>query len=133
MPPTGPAEKESVKTSGSRRGGPRPGAGRPKGRKNAATLEIEAAAKAHANDALKALLHVAQKSQNDSARVAAATAILDRAYGRPRQALEHSGTIAGGGVLAVPVPVTSEQWAGAAKAQQSALLSNPPKASPLVS
>jgi hypothetical protein len=33
---------------------------------------------------------VATNSDSDSARVAASIALLDRAYGRPRQALEHS-------------------------------------------
>ena len=38
-----------------------------------------------------------------------------------------------GGVLAVPVPVSAEQWGAAAAAQQSALATKPPKATPLVS
>jgi hypothetical protein len=91
MPPTGAGEKESNKT---KRGGARPGAGRPKGRKSSKTLEIEAMAKEYAGDALKALVAVAGESKNDSARVAAATALLDRGYGRPRQALEHTGEVA---------------------------------------
>lgn len=69
----------------------RPGPGRPPGRKNSSTLEIEAKAKKYAGDALKALLDVARNSENDSARVAAASALLDRGYGRPKQALEHTG------------------------------------------
>jgi hypothetical protein len=77
------------------RGGARPGAGRPKGRKDAKTLEIEAAAKEFAGDALQALKTVALKGQSESARVAAATALLDRGYGRPRQAVEHSGESGG--------------------------------------
>jgi phage terminase small subunit len=39
------------------------------------------------------LVSVAKKSESDSARVAAANAILDRGYGKPRQAVEHSGSI----------------------------------------
>lgn len=104
-------------------GGKRPGAGRPKGVQNAATLEIMAAAKAFAGDALKALHYVALHGKNESARVQAATAILDRGYGRPKQAMEHSGTIASGGVLAVPVTPDAAQWAATAAAQQSLLLS----------
>lgn len=87
-------------------GGARPGAGRPKGRKNNATLEIEAKAKKYAGDALKALRDVAKNSENDSARVAAACAILDRAHGRPRQALEHTGSE--GGPVKHAVHVTHE-------------------------
>lgn len=78
-------EKQSKSIS--RRGGKRPGSGRPKGRKDAKTLEIEAAAKRYAGDMLKALVHVAKKSKSDSARVAAAIAVLDRGYGRPHQAV----------------------------------------------
>ena len=37
----------------------------------------------YTNDALSALLGVMNTSQSDSARIAAATAILDRGYGRP--------------------------------------------------
>jgi hypothetical protein len=85
------AEKESKRISG--RGGKRLGAGRPKGRKSAKTLEIEAAAKAFSGDALRALVAIARKGISESARVAAATALLDRGYGRPRQALEHSGAV----------------------------------------
>lgn len=85
-------EKES-NSNQTTRGGKRPGAGRKRGGKNAATLEIEAAAKRYAGDALKALVHVAKQSESDSARVAAASALLDRAYGKPRQSLEHSGEL----------------------------------------
>ncbi len=95
--------KEPVKSPDGRKknGGPRPGSGRPKGRKNAATLEIEAAAKELAGDALAALKSVALKGKSESARVAAATALLDRGYGRPRQALEHTGD--GGGPVEVSI------------------------------
>lgn len=82
-------------------GGKRPGAGRPKGRKDAKTLEIEAAAKLYAGDALKALWHVCMHGKNESARVSAAVSLLDRGYGRPRQALEHTGL--NGGPLEIKV------------------------------
>lgn len=81
----------------SNRGGKREGSGRPKGSKDRATIEqkgtIEELARAHTPVALAALVHVATKSQSDNARVAAACAIIDRGYGKPRQAIEHSGTI----------------------------------------
>jgi hypothetical protein len=83
------SQKKSKQING--RGGVRPGAGRPKGQKDAKTLEIEAAAKRYAGDALKALLHVAKHGTSEGARVAAAVALLDRGYGKPRQAVEHSG------------------------------------------
>lgn len=94
-------EKESAGFKPSGRGGARPGAGRPKGRKDAKTLEIEAAARAHAGDALAALVDVALNGTTEGARVSAATALLDRGYGRPRQAVEHSGD--GGGAIQVTV------------------------------
>ena len=40
-------------------------------------------AREYTNDALGTLVEVMQSSQSDSARIAAATAILDRGYGRP--------------------------------------------------
>jgi hypothetical protein len=75
--------------------------GRPRGSKNAKTLEIEAAAKKYANDALKALVAVATKGESEPARVSAAIALLDRGYGKPRQALEHTGQ--DGGAIRVTV------------------------------
>ncbi len=101
MPATGPSEKESNRITANQRGGRRPGAGRPKGRLDAKTIEIQDRAKAFAGDALKALVDVAKKSTNDSARVAAATALLDRGFGKAKQAVEHSGE--GGGPLLVTV------------------------------
>jgi hypothetical protein len=72
-----------------------PRGGRPKGSKNKRTLEIEAEAKKHAGNALAALASIAERGESEAARVSAATALLDRGYGRPRQALEHSGTDGG--------------------------------------
>lgn len=73
----------------SRRGGKRPGAGRPQGRKNKATAEqkltLEELARSHTETALNVLIEVAQHGQSDAARVSAANAILDRGYGKPRQ------------------------------------------------
>ena len=83
------------------RGGRRPGAGRPKGRKDTKTLQIEAAAREFTVAALGALQQIAKKGKSESARVAAATALLDRGWGRPRQAL--ALTDADGGPLEVLV------------------------------
>lgn len=83
----------------SNRGGARPGAGRPKGAKDPATRQAGATlselARAHTDDALKTLADVAKNGSSESARVAAATALLDRGYGRPPQAVEISGTNGG--------------------------------------
>ena len=77
------------------RGGRREGAGRPKGRLDKATIEqkatLEELARTHTETALNVLVNIAKNPDcNASARVAAATSILDRGYGRPRQAVAHS-------------------------------------------
>jgi hypothetical protein len=61
--------------------------GRPKALKN-----VEAAAREHTELAINTLAEVARDKQApQSARVAASVAILDRAWGKPKQAMEHSG------------------------------------------
>jgi hypothetical protein len=72
------------------RGGIRPGAGRKKGKVGEAKRELAEMAKEHAEVALLTLVEIATGDCAASARVSAATAILDRAYGKPSQALEHS-------------------------------------------
>jgi len=68
-------------------GGKREGAGRPAGSKNRSTPHqnerITDLAKAHSELALQVLVEVATKGKTDAARVSAANALLDRAYGRP--------------------------------------------------
>lgn len=44
---------------------------------------------------------------------------------RDKHDVEHSGEVKGTGVLAVPVPIDSEQWAIAAVAQQAQLIARP--------
>ena len=68
-------------------GGMREGSGRPLGSVNKATKELKLnlseLAREYTQDSLMTLVDVMQSSQSDSARIAAATAILDRGYGRP--------------------------------------------------
>ena len=68
-------------------GGMREGSGRPARAGNKATSELKLnlseLAREDTNDAADTLVEVIQSSQSDSARIAAATAILDRGYGRP--------------------------------------------------
>lgn len=82
-----------------KRGGRRAGAGRPTGARNRATKKAKATlsdlAKAHTATALKVLVDVAKSGESESARVAAANSILDRAYGKPSQAHHHSGPTGG--------------------------------------
>lgn len=78
-------------------GGYREGAGRPKGTKNKATLELKGLAQQHTEDALKTLVEIMLSTESsDKARVAAANAILDRGFGKPHQSIdaEITGTIA---------------------------------------
>ena len=72
------------------RGGARPGAGRKKGKVGEAKRELAEMAKEHAEAALLTLAEIATGDGAASARVSAATAILDRAYGKPTQVLENS-------------------------------------------
>jgi hypothetical protein len=48
-------------------------------------------ARQHTEVALKALVTMATTGQTEAARISAATALLDRCYGRPPQAVQHAG------------------------------------------
>lgn len=76
------------------RGGFRKGAGRPAGSINksssAQTERLSELAKTYTEEALETLVDVARNGRTDSARVAAANAILDRAYGKCTTAQESS-------------------------------------------
>ena len=69
------------------RGGFREGAGRPSGSANKCSTEqsqrLSELAKTYTEEALETLVDVARKGRSDAARVSAATALLDRAYGKP--------------------------------------------------
>lgn len=65
--------------------------GRQKGTPNKATREIKEIAQEYTLTAIRALAEIAENGDSDAARVSAANALLDRAYGKPRAALEHSG------------------------------------------
>jgi len=78
------------------RGGKREGAGRPKGSRSAATSEqiatISELARMHADMAVTALAQIAQSGESEAARVSAANALLDRAFGKPQQAMDHTSS-----------------------------------------
>jgi len=78
------------------RGGKREGSGRPRGSRSAATKDqianISEMAKMHSADALEALHLIATQGESEAARVSAANSILDRAFGKPQQAIDHSST-----------------------------------------
>jgi len=72
---------------GERRGGRKPG------QPNKATADIKAAAQEYSAQALGVLVDVAMNGDSASARVSAANAILDRAHGKPTQAVEMDATL----------------------------------------
>lgn len=74
-------------------GGKREGAGRPAGSRNRATQEVQELAREHGPDVLSELARLAKEAESESARVAACNAILDRAYGKAPQAIEHGGSV----------------------------------------
>ena len=76
------------------RGGKRDGAGRPKGAVNKATADIREAAQEYSAQALQVLVNVAIAGESEAARVSAANAILDRAHGKPKQAVDVDANVA---------------------------------------
>lgn len=76
----------------SQHGGKRPGAGRKPGKVGKAKRALAEMARDHADAALQTLAEIhADPDAPHASRVSAATAILDRAFGRPHQAVEHTG------------------------------------------
>lgn len=67
------------------------GKGRPKGARNKATAEVKALASKHGPAAIKELSRLATHAESEAARVSAIKELLDRAYGKSVQAVEHSG------------------------------------------
>lgn len=72
------------------RGGYRPGSGRPKGVPNKATAEIKAIAQPYSEEAIHTLAQIMREGESEAAKVSAANSILDRAWGKPSQAVQHS-------------------------------------------
>lgn len=68
--------------------------GRPKGALNKVTRDVKEAAQAFTNDALNVLASIMREGESEAARVAAANSILDRAHGRPRQAVDVDANVA---------------------------------------
>jgi len=72
--------------AGRLKGTPKTG-GRPKGGRNKIGADIREAAAKHTVAAIAEIVRIMTHSENDTARLAAANAILDRAYGKPAQAI----------------------------------------------
>lgn len=62
----------------------------PGGRPKAERTVIELA-RQHTQEAIQGLLAIAREGESEASRVAAWRELLDRAWGKPRQALEHFG------------------------------------------
>ena len=77
------------------RGGKRPGAGRKKGSLAKATIKqggsLSKLAQRHTEEAIATLVAIMKGGESERARVQAASAILDRGYGRAPQAVQHAG------------------------------------------
>ena len=69
------------------RGGFREGAGRPSGSANKSSPEqsqrLSELAKAFTEEVLQTLVDIARNGRTNAARISAANALLDRAYGKP--------------------------------------------------
>ena len=69
--------------------------GRVAGTRNKATADVKAVAATYTTAAVETLAEIMQDSNAPpAARVSAANALLDRAWGKPRQELEHAGNTA---------------------------------------
>lgn len=67
--------------------------GRRKGTPNKVTREISELAKAMVPESIQELGRLAKEAVSETARVSAIGMILDRAYGKPSQAISHSGAV----------------------------------------
>jgi hypothetical protein len=75
------------------RGGKREGAGRPSGARNTVGADLREAAREYTPEALETLRSICKSAASESARVAAASAILDRAYGKPAATVHAVGDV----------------------------------------
>jgi hypothetical protein len=66
-------------------------------------------ARQYAPEAMEALVKIATTGKSDSARVAASIAILDRAFGRPRQMLQAQSE-SNVQYFITDQPPTAEEW-----------------------
>ena len=75
---------------GRKKGTPKTG-GRLKGTPNKVTVAVREAALQHAPEAIAELARLMKKGESEQVRIAACREILDRAYGKTRQSVEHTG------------------------------------------
>lgn len=84
--------------------------GRPVGTISKAKLDLREAALPYAKLALETLARVCKRGDTDSARVAAANALLDRGYGRPVQS-HRVGGLNGGPLVNINAQMTVQEAA----------------------
>lgn len=72
-----------------------PGSGRKPGTPNKSTKEIRAIAQKHGSKAVRELVNLMTKSDNEVTRLKAAVELLDRGYGRPTSTTELTGADGG--------------------------------------
>lgn len=94
----------------SKRGGKRPGSGRPKGARNKVTAEIRELAQPYAPEAITTLTRIMRRGESDAARVAAAKEILDRAFGKAAQTVHSTGESVRYVIEVPAVAATAEEW-----------------------
>lgn len=87
------------------RGGKREGAGRPKGALNKATVDVKEAAQAFTADAIQTLAEIMRSTEHPAAaRVSAASTLLDRGHGKPKQSMDLDANVEGNFTVATGVP-----------------------------
>lgn len=74
-----------------KRGGARPGAGRPKGSKNRVPGHVRELARQYTEQAVEELAKLARSARSESARVMAINSLLDRAWGKAPQPIDGDG------------------------------------------
>lgn len=75
---------------GRKKGTPKTG-GRRKGTPNKVTVAVREAALQHGPAAVAELARLMKEGQSEQVRIAACREMLDRAYGKARQSVEHTG------------------------------------------
>ena len=71
-----------------KRGGRRPGAGRPLGSVNKLSRPLKELAALHSEDCIAVLVQLRDHAEAEQVRLAAANALLDRGHGRPRHEID---------------------------------------------
>lgn len=66
--------------------------GNPGGRPKEAA-DVKALAREYTTEAVEKFIHLMRNGEDERTQLAAASALMDRAYGKPAQALEHTGGV----------------------------------------